>query len=139
MSWDTILARINRHPRNDPAWVSQCRSLNLIIERAQEWEIEPGPYRSISISNWSAIIRQAKLAIQANRKRALIALFNKAASLTCQDLRIQLGQGSTEVINVLASEGAFNLVVTSAQFDRIRRNTKARHVYRVLGAERSSR
>ena len=127
--WNDIRAVVNRIERRDPSWVSQRQSLLKIIDRAESADIEP--IGVPTISNLSTIITEAKRACRRKNYGDLRDLFRKAATMTNQDLRLALCVSEIETIPVARDEDQYVVKLNEEQYERVRRSTRAHHVYRI--------
>ena len=88
-TWNTVRQRITEVNNESEKWKSQRKHLLEIIKKAELWDIEP-PADSVSTSNLTEIISEAKLAIKKGNQERLGELFQSASKLTTTQLRLEL-------------------------------------------------
>jgi len=118
-------------PRVDPGWISQRDSILAIVAKAQELGLDPVVLLSISLSNWSTAIREAKRAMRWVDWQFFRKVLKQAATMTNADLRLALHVSDQEHIIVVQNGDRFTLTLTAVQFERVQKGTHARHAYSV--------
>jgi hypothetical protein len=63
-AWSTVRQRITEVNNESDKWKSQRKHLLEIIKKAELWDIEPPSPDSVSTSNLTEIISEARLAIK---------------------------------------------------------------------------
>ncbi|RPI27527.1 MAG: hypothetical protein EHM70_17735 [Chloroflexota bacterium] len=130
--WEEICRRINAVQRTDPGWISQRDSILAIVAKAQELGLDPVVLLSISLSNWSTVIREVKRAMRWEDWQFFRKVLKQAVTMTNADLRLTLHVSEQERIVVVQEGDHYNLKLTSVQFERVIKGTRARHEYNIL-------
>lgn len=124
-TWKQIRNEIRDKPLTSAQWKSDSKHLLAIVDKAEEWEIDPLYFKEASISNLRTIIRYARSAIRHNDREKLEKLLQMAASLTTVKLRIQLG--TPDRVGILVEpvksgeKTKYQVFLTKEQLDQISR------------------
>jgi hypothetical protein len=89
-AWSNIRQRITEVNNESDKWKSQRKHLLEIIKKVELWDIEPPSPDSLSTSNLTEIISEARLAIKKGNRERLEQLFQSASKLTTTQLRLEL-------------------------------------------------
>ncbi len=128
-TWNELREVVHRTTRTDPTWVSQRQSILQIIDRAEAAELDPVGVPTVS--NLATIIAEGKRACRRRNYGDLQDLFRKAATLTNTELRLALCVSEVDTIPVVQAGDQYLLSLNQTQYERVRRSTRARHVYRL--------
>ena len=143
-TWDKTRQKVqNAFGGNDPKNVSNLKYMMEIIDKAEQWEIDPKFAEIAKPSNLREIIREARLALDIGDKDWLVELFRLASYLTNRDLRLQIRDLNLVEIAVKKLPGKYapryQIEVTSAQLEKIKNATKLQFSFRMKDEEKEKK
>ena len=133
-TWQDLRSQLKAHELDSSTWESERRSLLNIFEYAENKGISPDLVQIEKLSNLRTIIGPAKSAILEDDQDYLQELFQDAGKMTNVELRLKLNPRKLAPIQYFEHEGGsfearYELRVTKAQLDRIRKSTRANFIF----------
>lgn len=134
MTWQDLKSNLKSHDLDSSTWESERRSLLSIFEYAENKGISPELVQIKRLSNLRTIIGPAKSAILEDDPDYLQELFQDAGKMTNVELRLKLNPRKLAPIQYFEHAGGsfearYELRVTKAQLDRIRKSTRANFIF----------
>ena len=127
-AWIELRQKISDKKLGSKTWLSDQKNLFKIIDRAESAKVSSLHAERASISNLRTIIKAAKKALAKEDYDGLSKLFQLAANLPTNELRLEIGSKQREPVmyKILKRSDAhyYNILLTSEQFKRVQESTK---------------